>query len=170
MKNSFKEFVNKKTRQAKKQLETIKKILVKGGMQVQDFLTEEEPYIYLKSISVNLPFDGVRIYKIGDNLAYRVQKEARTHPYGKAYDLDIEGMYNDLISDEMDEQKAGSEIIKAVREEFRNFFNKSLQADKEIRADDMQYRNDPMGKTSITGTTGTDYSSMITGTRTYSPL
>ena len=159
--NTFKEFVDKKSRDAKKQLEIIKKVLTKEGMTVTDFLDEEEPYIYLRSTTQDLPFDGVRIYRIGDSIAYRVQKEARTHPFGKAYPLDIEAMFEDLITDdEMNERTAGEEIIKAIAEDLKNFFKKSSNADKENRADDMDQQREP-SHISVSSSSGTDYSSMV---------
>jgi hypothetical protein len=118
-----------------------------------------------------LPFDGLRIYRIGDSIAYRVQKEDKTHPYGKAYLLDVEGMYEDLISDNVDEEKAGKTVIKSVAEEMRNFFSKSAEADKEVRAAELDQQTDPMGSVALSSSTGTDYSNTLQQTpRTYSPL
>ena len=161
MRSSFKEFIDKKSREAKKQLETIKKILGREGMKVTSFLEEEEPYLYLTNPSGNLPFDGVRIYKIGGNMAFRIQKEAKTHPYGKAYMLDIEDMFGDIITDDdMNERKAGEEIIKSVVHEFRKFFSKSSEADKENRANDLDQQRDPTNF-SVSSSTGTDYSNRV---------
>jgi len=170
MPNTFREFVDKKARESKKRLEIVEKILKKQGMTVGNFLSEDDPYIYLKSTTGGLPFDGLRIYRIGDSIAYRVQKEEKTHPFGKAYLLDIEGMYEDLISDNTDEEKAGKTVIKSVGEEMRNFFVKSVEADKEVRAAELDRQTDPMGK-ALNSTTGTDYANTVqNNTRTYSPL
>lgn len=167
----FREFVDKRTREARKQLATIKRILENGGFGVNDFTMDEDPYIFAKNPAGNLPFDGVRIYRIGDEIAYRVQKEEKTHPYGKAFGLDIEEMFNDLISDEgMTEQKAGKEVMKAVQEEIRQFFNKNAEAEKEFRAGDFDFGGDPSGHVTVSSSTGTDYSNTIQNTRTYSPL
>jgi len=155
----FVEFVNKKSRESTKQLKIIKDILEREGMSVAEFLKEEQPYIYLQNPGGGLSFDGVRIYKIAGNIVYRVQKEAKTHPFGKAYPLDIEEMFDDLVSDNVDEEKAGKKIIKAVSEEFRNFFIKSAEAEKENRSDELDY-----GNISVGSSTGTDYSSLVHNT------
>jgi len=168
---TFKEYVDKKTREGRKQLETIKKILEREGLKVTSFLEEEEPYLYLISPGGGLPFDGIRIYKIAGTVAYRVQKESKTHPYGKPYQLDIEDMFGDIITDDdMNERKAGEEVIKSVVQEFRKFFTQSSEADKENRADDLDRQRDPTGF-SVSSSTGTDYSSMVQGnTRSSNPV
>jgi hypothetical protein len=171
MASTFQEFVDKKTRQSKKRLQIVEKILKSQGMAVNNFLSEDDPYIFLRSSTGSLPFDGLRIYRIGDSIAYRVQKEDKTHPYGKAYLLDVEGMYEDLISDNVDEEKAGKTVIKSVAEEMRNFFSKSAEADKEVRAAELDQQTDPMGSVALSSSTGTDYSNTLQQTpRTYSPL
>jgi hypothetical protein len=159
MSNTFREFVDRKTREAKKHLGTLKKILKRDGMEVKDFLEEEDPYIYVANPIGNLSFDGVRIYKIGGEVAYRIQKEDKTHPYGKAYVLDVEGMFHDLLSDNIGEQKAG--------EEFKKFFSKSSEAEKDLRASEFDYAGDSM-KGMVVNPSGTDYSNTVH--RSYSPF
>jgi hypothetical protein len=168
--STFREFVDKKARKAKKQLGIIEKVLSDKGVKVKNFLDQDDPYIYAADPSGRLPFEGVRIYKIGDDIAYRVQKEEKTHPYGKAYLLDIEGMYDDLISDNISEEKAGKTIIKAINSEVRNFFIKSAEAEREVRAAELDRQTDPMGSVQTRSTTGTDYASTVqNNTRSYSP-
>ena len=159
--NTFHEFVDRKTRRAKRQLQIIEKILKKHNLSVGSFLEGDDPYIFLHTNKGSTSFDGVRIYKIGGNLAYRIQKEDKTHPYGKAYSLDIEGMWDDLIGDKMDEEAAGKKIIAAVKEEFEIFFAKSLEAEKELRAGDFDMKGNPMGNVMVTSGQGTDYSNLI---------
>ena len=160
MPTTFKEFIDKKTRHAKKQLDTLYKIFEKEGMSVSNHLEDDDPYIFLSSPGSRLSFDGVRLYKIGNNIAFRVQKEIKTHPYGKAYSLDVEGMFDDLISDNMDEEKAGKEVIKSVVEELRSFFNKSAEAEKELRDTEVEKSGDPLGKL-VLRSTGTNYASQV---------
>lgn len=159
MTTTFKEFVDKKTREAKKQLHTIEKVLKKEGMNVTNFLEEDEPHIFLRNPQGGTSFDGVRIYKIGGNIAYRVQKEDRTHPYGKAYLLDVEGMFEDLISDQT-EQTAGEQVIKSIAQELRKFFEKNAEAEKEIRQSEFDQKADPMGRITI-NTQGSDYANSV---------
>ncbi len=156
---SFLEFVDKRTRESKKQLDILKRVLEKGGMSVVDFSEEEDPHLFLKG-SKNLSFEGVRIYKIGGEIVFRVQKEENTHPYGKAYSLQVEEMYDDILSDEMDEEKAGKEVIKSISEEMRKFFNRSDKAEKEIRSIEFGNNNDSMGSV-LASSTGTDYANQV---------
>ena len=160
MATRFSEFVDKKTRQAKRELGIIKQILEKENMMVQSFLESGEPYIFLRSPGKGLSFEGVRIYKIGGAITFRIQKEAKTHPYGQAYRLDVEEMYNDLISEEKyDEEKAGKEVMRAVIGEMKSFFSQSAEAEKELRA--TEFDTDPMSRIMMSST-GTDYSSQVT--------
>lgn len=159
MTTTFKEFVDKKTRESKKQLYTIEKVLKKEGMNVVNFLEDDEPHIFLRNPQGGTSFDGVRIYKIGGNIAYRVQKEDRTHPYGKAYLLDVEGMFEDLISDQT-EQTAGEQVIKSIAQELRKFFEKNAEAEKEIRQSEFDQKSDPMGRVTI-NSGGADYANSV---------
>ena len=110
----FHKFVDKKDREALEHLKIIKKVLEKHHMEVSDHLDGEEPYLFVKDSDRNCSFDGVRLYVIGDDVAFHIQKEADTHPFGKAYGLDVEGMYFDLISDKMDEDKAGVAVARVL--------------------------------------------------------
>ncbi len=166
---TFVEFVDKKKRKSKQQLELITKILRKEGLVIGNHLEEDEPYVFLKSTNSGLSFDGIRIYKIGSDIAYRVQKEEQTHPYGKAYSLDLEGMYHDLLSDNMNEEKAAKEVMKSVVQELKTFFEKSLNAEKELQIGDYDKKTDPMGKI-LARNMGTDYSNMVHNSTPSSPL
>jgi hypothetical protein len=137
----FSSFLDKKNKEIKKELEIIKDILKEGNFEVKDFFCDEYPYLFLKNTEPGLDFDGVRIYKVGSNLAYRIQKESETAPYGAAYSLDLEEIFEDLITD-MDEEKAAEQVKKAVREEFKTFFKKSAQAQEEINSGSL----DPLSK------------------------
>lgn len=134
---SFGEFVDKKKREAFRQLRLIEKLLVTKGFNVENYLNEEsrDPYIFCWNPARNTSFEGIRIYKIGDILAFRIQKESETHPFGSAYQLKIEEMFDDLMGEEgMTEQEAGKRVMEAVSCEVRRFFEKSEKAEEEQRA------------------------------------
>lgn len=160
MADTFIEFVDKKQREAKEQLQIVRKILEQNKFQVKDFTEDSEPYIYVVNPGGGLSFDGIRVYKIGNTLAYRVQREDRTHPYGKAYNLDLQEMFTDYMSEHMKKEEAGHKVARAVVHEVINFFKKSSEAEKEIASGEF---DDPMDKTAIRSTSGTDYSSKILG-------
>lgn len=152
---SFKGFLDSKDREAKKQLKIVKKLLESKKMKVKDFLEEDDPYVFLYAPSKDVSFDGIRIYKIGNQLAFRVQKEAQTHPFGRAYPLDIEAMFNDLLSDHHKPEKAGEAVIDAVIEEIGRFFKKSAEAEKALR-------NSEFEKGAIVIQSGpTDYANLV---------
>jgi len=156
----FNEFVEKKGRQSKRQLSVIEKLFESAGLKTSSHIEAEEPFVYIYNTGDKLSFDGVRVYNIGGNLAYRVQKEEKTHPYGKAYAMDLESMYNDLLSDNIAEDKAAAEIIKSVVDDLKNFFEKSSKAEQEIEDEKIDKTKDPLGKV-VVKTTGTDYSNQM---------
>jgi hypothetical protein len=157
----FGNFLDRKGRETKRQLEVLQRVLQKEGLTVEAFLEDEDPYLFVRAKDNGVSFDGVRVYRIGNNYAYRVQKEEKTHPYGKAYPLDVEGMFQDLMADEgMNEESAGKEIIKALNNEFTKFFEKSSEAEKEARAGEFNQSADPAGKMTV-NTYGTDFSNMV---------
>ena len=135
---SFKSFLDKKNRDSLKELDLVEKMLKKHGFQVENHLEDaegdEDPYVFCYSNSRESSFDGIRIYKIGSHLAFRVQKENSTHPFGRAYELNIEKLYNDFLEDEdVSEDKAGKKVIEAVVKEIRRFFTKSVEAERDER-------------------------------------
>jgi len=161
---TFSQFVDKKTRKAKKHLEMIEQILVKHGMMVKNHLNEggDEPFLFLISPQSKVSFGGIRIYQTGESIAYRVQKEETTHPYGRAYRLDIQEMYEDLVSDQVAEEQAAKEVMQAITKELQQFFEKSYEAERELRTGDYDRDGDPLGRV-VTKSTGTDFSNMVMG-------
>lgn len=159
---SFGDFVDKKKRDTISQLGVIEKMLEESGLKVESHLETEdsdEPYIFCKNPVGGGGFDGIRIYKIGDHLAFRVQKESKTHPYGAAYPLPIEDMFHDFMTDDgVNEQEASKKIIEAVGKEIRRFFEKSREAERTER--DRTITKDSAGDVAVK-TMGTDYSASI---------
>lgn len=160
MTKTFREFLDRKEREAVTHLHIVKKLLEQAGFTVDSFLvSDEDPYIFVHSNDDSLSFAGVRVYSIGETLAYRIQKESETHPYGKSYLLDVEGMYNDVISDLGDEEKTGKKVIKSVAEEFKRFFKKSREAEQHLKSVDVTdgngvvvVRNNPTDYTGFANT------------------
>lgn len=153
----FSSFLDIKNRKTKKELSIIKEIL-SNSFTVEDFLDKENSYIYLRS-NEDSPFQGVRIYKIGSNFAYRIQNEKETEPYGKAYPLNLEEIFNDIIPD-MSEEEAGEVIANALVEEFSNFFKKSLEIQKDFMIGKINKSDDP-SSTIITSSNSGDFSNSI---------
>jgi hypothetical protein len=151
----FREFIDSKQRDAIKHLKLLEQVFKQSNVKVQNFVDEEEPYIFVYSPDDKLSFDGIRVYEIGESIAFRVQKEPETHPYGKAYQLNLEEMFNDFMSDNMKEENAGKKVIKSVVEEVKKFFRKSADAEA-----DMEEEN-PSGNQIQLRTGGTDYSSLV---------
>jgi uncharacterized membrane-anchored protein YjiN (DUF445 family) len=160
--NSFSQFVDKKTRKSKKHLKLIEKMLAQHGLTVKNHLEEgEEPFLFVVSPIRKVSFEGIRIYQTGESIAYRVQKEEKTHPYGRAYRLDIQEMYEDLMSEEeMDEKAAAKEVVQAVIKELQQFFEKSHEAERDLRMGDFDADGDPLGRVMVRST-GTDYANTV---------
>lgn len=161
MYKTFGEFVDKKKREAFRQLRLMQKLLITKGFRVENFLNEDsrDPYIFCANPMKNTSFDGVRIYKIGDILAFRIQKESETHPYGNAYQIKIEEMFDDLMTEEdIDEKEAGKRVIEAVANEIRKFFKKTEEAEQEEREKSGSVGR---GDSIDVRTTPSDYSSLI---------
>jgi len=150
----FLEFVDRKERESRRHLSILSKALKESGLKVYDHIDKEDSYIFVKSTKDDVPFDGIRIYEVGRALAYRVQKEKDTEPYGKAYPLDLEEMFNDLMGEKMNEEQAGKAVIKGVIKEIKEFFSKSAEAQSNL-----EDKVEP--KPLIVKTGGTDYSGMV---------
>lgn len=158
---SFGSFVDKKKRESIRQLELMKKILEQNNFKVKDFLNEQDsdPYIFCYNPLKNSSFEGIRVYKIGNELAFRIQKESQTHPYGSAYPLPVESMFNDFLTDsDGDEDEVSKQLIEAIGKEINNFFEKSSKAEESSRK--LSYNKDSVGSV-LVRSTGTDYASLI---------
>jgi hypothetical protein len=152
----FLEFIDRKQRESKTHLKLIEKCLIKGGLSVYSHLEDsDDPYIFVKSPNHKLSFDGIRIYEIGDMVAYRIQKEEKTQPFGKSYWLDVEDMFNDFMSENIKEEDAGKQVIESIIDEVKKFFSRSSKAEEEIRDSGQD------GTGLIIKTGGTDYSTTV---------
>ena len=151
----FLEFVNRKQREARRHLQIIEQVLKNAGLSAKAFLEEDQPYVYLKSTNPKVSFEGVRIYEVGGMIAYRVTKEKDTEPYGRAYQLDLEDMFNDYMSESPKEEEAGKKVMKSVVSELKRFFDMSADAER-----DLKDRGTGDGGV-ILKTGGTDYSSLV---------
>ena len=160
MLRAFNEFVIQKDRDARKHLDLVKAMFEKAGMQVEDKLDlRDDPYIFVRNPDNNLSFEGVRVYELGRCLAYRVQKEADTHPYGRAYGLNVQDMFDDLSSEERSDDEIGQEIVKSVVGEVKDFFEKSLEAEQSGRD-----RFDPLSRI-LMRPTDTDFGNQVNNVR-----
>lgn len=151
----FLEFIDRKQRESKRHLKIIEQVLQKSGLQAKGHLEDDDPYVYLKAPSKKLSFDGIRIYEIGNIIAYRIAKEEKTEPYGKAYQLNLEEMFNDYMGEnKVKEEEAAQKVIEGVISELKSFFTKSEEAEKELKTN-----GEEAGVLLKTG--GSDYSSLV---------
>lgn len=157
----FSDFVDRKERTSRKHLELVKQMLEQSGFRIVDKMkTRNEPHLFVFNPQNNLSFDGVRVYEIGGDIAYRIQKEATTEPFGKAYPIPVEKMFEDLMGeDDMDDEQIGKEIIKSVISELKEFFEKSYDAERKGPP-----AQDPLGKVHMR-TSGTDYANNVTSSQ-----
>jgi hypothetical protein len=133
--SSFSDFMSKKKRDELENLKILERILQSKGMKTQNFLeNQDDPYIFCYNPSDNCSFDGVRIYTIADTIAFRVQKESETHPYGRAYPLKIEEMFEDFLSDDgINKKEAATKVMDEVANAVKKFFDKSATIEKDVR-------------------------------------
>jgi len=136
----FSTFIDSKISKTREELEILKNVFNKANIKVEDFIKDHEPYLFIPCLEENLDFGGIRIYKVGSNMAYRIQSESASEPYGGSYALNIEQMFEDLIA-EMDEEKAAEKINQAIVEEIQGFFKKSLEAQEELASSEYDPHN-----------------------------
>lgn len=151
----FLEFIDRKQRQDMEDLEVVAKALKKGKLDVKEHLHDDQPYLFVKANNKKLSFEGIRVYKIGEHVAYRIQRLEKSEPFGKTYALNLEDMFNDFMSDGMSKEEAGNKVIESLSEEVKKFFKKSEKAEEEMRTG----QKDGLGLIIKTG--GTDYSSTV---------
>lgn len=160
---TFLEFHNVIDQETKEDLEMLLHVLRKDGLRVEDFLESGDmPYIFCYNPLEDTSFQGVRIYKHGTILAFKVAKFPDSQPYGAAYNIDLQGMYDALIEDKKEKKEALKELCKKVCEEMRKFFRKSKIAEDKIVKSQIRDPDalDGAGQIVIRNT-GTDYSNNV---------
>ena len=80
---NFLEFVERKQRESLKHLKLIANML-ENDFSISKFLENKDPYIFVKVPKENksLSFSGLRIYEIGDCMAFRIQQDSDTERNG----------------------------------------------------------------------------------------
>lgn len=138
MRSRFSDFLNKKNRDDIKHLGILEKVLQSKGMKTENHLDDDDPYIFCYNPTKNCSFDGVRLYIIAENVAFRIQKHSDTHPYGRAYQLKIEEMFEDYLSDDgVNKKDAGMKVMEEIVTAIRKFFDTSSIIEKDIRIGDL---------------------------------
>lgn len=159
----FKEFVEKKTRQAKRKLGIIKKMFEMHDIKIKDNLDEVEgfdelePYLFVFNPQGGTTFEGVRVYSIGGEIAFRAQRDFDTHPFGRAYHIDVEKIFDGLMENEKNEEDAAKGVIDGVVQEVKAFFKKSEKSQKDAPL----MTTDPLNQVYMRST-GTDYANKVT--------
>jgi len=163
MTRSFREFLGAKQRESVRQLHIVQKVLEQGGFKIKDYLGErfDEPYIFVFNPNNDTSFKGVRVYKIGDKIAYRVQRESETHPYGTAYMLDLDGIFNDLMEDGAKKQELGKKVMETMVKELHAFFDESSTAEKDADNFMGDGSEGGLGMVHVRNPLGGDYSSQV---------
>lgn len=141
--------------------------LTKAGLFVTDKTHEEkDPHLFVQAIPQPEEFEGIRIYILGNICAYRVQKLRDTEPYGKAYLLDLQGMYDDSIKQlgtKGDKKFYVEDLIKKLGAKLKKFYIDSIKDEDEY----LQSQLDGDDRTDIGGamiapTNGGDYANKVT--------
>jgi hypothetical protein len=150
--HNFFDYISRSTLNNERKLKTLHKILKRGGIKNRIFIKSDDPYVFVYSTDSECDFQGVRIYPIANKMAFRIQNRVDTHPYGRPYLLDFEGMFNSFMAKEdADEMKAGKKVIEHFINSMKKFFKLSAGAQNE--EDNIENLS--------TKTQGTDYSSQV---------
>ena len=161
----FNEFINHRQREDREHLALLARVLKSGNdkFEIKTFFDDDDPYIYIKSPYETFSFEGIRVYPRGDTFAYKVQNEEDTHPYGKAYSLDLERMFSDFMGDNLEAEDAAKRVMLSAKREIRTFFKKTEEAEEKIS--DSPAKSQYLLKTGGAGDLSApqDYSTMVTG-------
>jgi hypothetical protein len=154
MKHKFFDYINRNALGAKRKLKIIHNILKLNKIKNKMFLDVDDPFLFVYSTEPECEFEGIRIYSIGRNIAFKIQNRIDTHPYGKAYLLDFENIFNTFMSEKgADEEKIGEKVAHTLIDEIKRFFKMSSDAQNKIeKGDDNKL---------MTRSGGTDYSSSV---------
>lgn len=155
---TFLEYVDKKQREGIRQLEIIKRILRTNDLQVASHLQTklDDPFLFVYNPESGK--FGVRVYKIGNDIVYRIQKKEKTQPYGRARILNVEETYDGIKLEKKKDEATIKELINSIGSELKEFFKKSIKAEKEDRDDS----DGPLGKIGIPASAiNGDYSNKV---------
>lgn len=130
----FKEYHDQVHFDIMNKLQLVKKVFEKCGFRVDDFTKEDSPYVFLYAPLQNLSFKGVRVYFIGDNLGFRVAKMPETLPYGTAYSLHFQDVFDEILDNsgknsDKEKTKLLREFCKVIGDQMRKFFKDTKKAE-----------------------------------------
>lgn len=154
---TFNEFVFRQTREAQKHLEIVKKLLEQNNFKVKDHTKDnDDPFLFVSSPEHNLSFGGIRVYQIGDDIAFRPQKGPENQAYGLAQSLDVQEIYTDLLDEDIPSEKMAETLIHAIVNKLNSFFEKAKEAEQEKPGGIL----DPLNRAYIRSN-GTDYANKV---------
>lgn len=126
----FGDFVNYKNRLLLPKLEILASVFKQGKFETTESLEDiNDPFIYIKS-NKPVKFGGVRLYFLNDQLIYKPQKTIKDKPFGKAYPLDLNGFFEELMSEDVDEETMAKEIIDYLNQVITVFFQKNSELER----------------------------------------
>lgn len=163
---TFNEYKTVLDDQTKSNLELLTVIFKNDGLKVHEFLDQKkDPYIYVFNPLDDLSFQGVAVYKRGNILAYRPQRYEDSQPYGAAYMIPIQDIYEDYIYQKKDKKEALKMLCTKLCKDMRSFFRDSKKAEDAVMQSQLRDPKDIDGAGQIIiRNTGTDYSNTIYST------
>jgi hypothetical protein len=154
--------------QQPKKLKLLLQAIKAAGLVAIDHTdNEKDPHIFLKAFPQPEEFDGVRVYILGHIVAFRVQKNEGTSPYGKAYLLDMQKIYEDLLEEEdpnTEEEKRETlkKLVRKIGDKIRNFWKDSIKDEEEQLKDELGSMNrTDIGGAMLAPAYGGDYSNAV---------
>jgi len=130
---TFFEFFKRDEYESRKHLKLLKKVFSDDGMYSIDFTDgeHEEPYIYVAAPS-DVSYQGLRVYQKGNILAFRVQKNPKTVPYGTPVEIKIQNILDKILMDVDNEDDAVENLNKEICKIVKDFFKQTKTAEEKI--------------------------------------
>jgi hypothetical protein len=149
-------------------LKDLYRLLKAGGLVVVDKTNEQnDPHLWVQAHPTPQEFSGIRVYLLGNICAFRVQKLETTEPYGKAYLMDLQGIFDKILEKmgnkaQKSSKEAVKELIKSVSGEINAFYHDSIKDEEEFVQDQLYgpERSD-VGGAALVPSSGFDYSMKV---------
>jgi hypothetical protein len=154
--------------QQPKKLGLLLKSIKSAGLVAIDHTDDEkDPHIFVRAHPQPEEFQGIRLYILGHIVAFRSQKLEDTAPYGKAYLLDMQKIYEDLLEEEdpkNEEEKKETlkKLVRIIGDKIRKYWSDTIEDEEEQLQDELggMERTD-IGGAMLAPAYGNDYSSAV---------
>lgn len=123
----FSDYLKSRNYSGRRKLAIFAEVMRRADLHVIPRFDGAEPHLF---VSRGPDRTGVRIYEIGDRLAFRVQDLPDGEPHGRAFGIDVQRLFEEIIEeiDDKTPENAAWLLLGELGNAMKSFFADSIKA------------------------------------------